>query len=191
MADPFIGEIRAFAFNFVPKGWLACDGASYPTRNPYLPLYAIIGSSYGGDQQTYFHVPDLRGRAPAGYVTSSGTAVPPYPSGWVNPAIGSTWGTRAVTLEINQLPVHTHQGFGYGALTNVTQTGTPGNTSYISLLRTGTIGYDIWSTDAPTDYLAPQALAPAGGSQSHTNNQPYLPVNFCICLDGVYMPNPN
>jgi len=189
MADPFISEIRAFAFNWVPQGWLACDGSSYPINNTYAPLVAIIGSTYGGDSSTYFKVPDLRGRAPAGQGTSG--TLPPYTPGQVNPTIGSTWGTASITLNLSQIPIHQHFAVGYAPFTNVTQTGTPGNTSYMSLLRQGTLGYDMWSTDVPTGTFPPQALAPAGGGQAHTNNQPYLPVNFCICLDGVFMPNPN
>ncbi len=193
MADPYIGEIRAFAFGFVPQGWLGCDGSQLMIQQ-YPALYATIGPRFGGDGQNYFNLPDLRARA----VTSQyvgGTIPPNAPGGYT---IGAVWGANAVVLSQAQMPVHTHVAKGYGAVAGVTQVGTPDATTYLGLLRNSgaTILYDLWSTNAASNTFAQNALGLTGGGPSgvaapHNNNQPYLPLNFCICWDGNFMPNPN
>jgi microcystin-dependent protein len=187
MSDSYIGEIRAFAFNYVPQGWLGCDGSRQPISQ-YVGLYAIIGPRFGGDGKTYFNLPDLRGRAVASQATNALT--PPNPQGYSTMA--ALWGVNSVNLNYNQIPTHIHGAKGYGGAAGVTQVGTPDNTVYLGLLRgVGTVAYDLWSTNAASGEFPDAALAPAGGGQPHTNNQPYLPLNFCINWDGYFMPNPN
>lgn len=186
MADPFIGEIRPFAFNFTPAGWLPCNGQQYQVVQ-YQALASILGNRFGGSWPQTFNVPDLRGRAAT---NCEGSGTWPLPS--VPPSLGLAWGTNAVTLSAAQVPPHTHQAFGVGALANATATGTATATSYLSLLRAANIAYDLWSTDTPSNgALSPQMINSLGGgaggvAQSHNNNSPYLTFNFCINHDGIY-----
>lgn len=188
MSDPYIGEIRAFAFNYVPEGWLSCDGSKQSIQQ-FTPLYAIIGSRFGGDLQTYFNLPDLRGRAVASQASSG--AVPPNPPGYSTMA--AVWGVNAINLNQAQIPAHNHGAKGYAGTGGVTQVGTPDNTVYMGILRSSTITatYDQWSTNASSGDFYPTALGPAGDVTPHSNNQPYLPLNFCINWNGYFMPRPS
>jgi len=166
MAQPYVGEIRIFAGNFAPAGWAFCDGSLQPISENET-LFQLIGTTYGGDGQSTFALPDLRGRLPIhqgnGYV------------------LAETGGAESVTLTVQQIPSHTHPMLA-STLTG-TQNGATGNVlasgSSISLYRIGT----------PTAPLAPQTIGLTGGSQPHDNMQPYVCVNYIISLFGIF-PSP-
>lgn len=175
MSQPYIGEIRIFAGNFPPLGWAMCDGQLLAIAE-YDTLYNLIGTTYGGDGQNTFGMPDLRGRAPVHVGTSSGQTY----------VIGQLGGVETVTLSSQQLPQHTHA---------LVSTATPATTN---VPTTGTIFADIGPAGInnlfafkPYDgtnqvALNGNSVSPVGGSQPHDNMQPYLGLNFIISLYGIY-----
>lgn len=186
MADAFFGEIRAFAFDYMPEGWIFCDGRQL-TVNQYQILYAILGNIYGGTSGITFNLPDLRGLAPVptGISTSTG----------ITTQIGQVYGQKAITLNAGQMPLHTHQAKGVGALAGQTLSDTPSATSWPAITRypSGNVTYDSWTTESPSIAMHPSAIGPAGGNpamggapDAHSNISPYLTVNFCICNDGIF-----
>ena len=168
MAEPFLAEIRIFSFNFAPKGWALCNGQFLPI-NQNQALFALLGTTYGGNGQTTFALPNLQGRVP-NHVGS----------GLIQ---GQTGGEVAHTLNINELPQHTHglnQNLAVGgANTNATQ-GTPAGNFWAN---TGKAHY---STSPPNAAMHPSAVTSVGGSQAHINMQPFLALNFCIALQGIF-----
>jgi microcystin-dependent protein len=166
MADPYIGEIRMFGGNFAPAGWLFCEGQQLSIAENET-LFQLIGTTYGGDGQENFNLPDLRGRIPIH-----------QGSGFVQ---AETGGVEEVTLTTAQMPVHTHP-----FLANTTQ----GNqTSPTGNVLAGGVQVDLYREAAPTVALSPVTVGPVGGSQPHTNFQPYLCVDFIISLFGIF-PSP-
>ncbi|GAB3438829.1 phage tail protein [Insolitispirillum peregrinum] len=191
MSDPFVGEIRPFAFNFTPQGWFPCDG-SIQSITRYQALFAMLGFRYGGDGKTTFGLPNLQGRAVVSPL--SGGALPPSANviSSSNMTLGSVWGVNEVTLSQAYLPTHSHTAQGYGSTTGVTQIATADSTCYLGLVRSGASTYDIWSSNTtPTAALSGFSISMAGSGRTHNNVQPYLPLNFCICYEGIFMPNPN
>jgi microcystin-dependent protein len=166
MAQPYVGEIRIFAGNFAPAGWMFCEGQQLPTSENET-LFQLIGTTYGGDGQETFNLPDLRGRIPLH-----------QGNGFI---LGEPAGTEEVTLTTQQMPVHNH------AFTAVTAVGTNPNVSGNLPAAAGNIALYRQTTAATA--LAPQAISPVGGSQPHTNFQPYLCVDFIISLFGIF-PSP-
>jgi microcystin-dependent protein len=165
---PFIGEIRMFAGNFAPAGWAFCDGTTLPISENDT-LFLLIGTTYGGDGETTFNLPDLRGRAPIHMGTgSSGTTY----------QLGESGGVESVTLTTNQIPQHTH------ALQATTATGTQPNPGGNVLANSQ--GPQPYIQEGPDGNLDAQALSTAGGSQPHDNLQPYLGINFILSLFGTY-----
>jgi microcystin-dependent protein len=160
---PYIGEIRMFAGNFAPSGWMFCEGQILPISENDT-LFNLIGTAFGGDGEETFALPDLRGRIPmhAG-------------SGYVYAQSG---GVEEVTLTTAQIPNHSH------ALLASTNQGAASNPQG-ALLADG-LGATLYIEEAPNTPLAATALNPVGGSQPHTNFQPYLCVNFIISLFGLY-----
>lgn len=172
--DAFIGEIRQFPFNFAPKNWALCDGQLLAIQsNP--ALFSIIGTFYGGNGTTTFGLPDLRGHVVTG--------ADPQQS-W---NIGSTAGTDSVTLLATEMPQHKH------LLTGLNNPGTqaaPDSTSYLTFDGrggTGVVRY-MRTNGTPSAAMAPNMLTPAGGNTAHENRQPFLVLNFCIALQGVFPP---
>jgi microcystin-dependent protein len=164
MSQPFVGEIRMFAGNFAPVGWLLCQGQLLPISE-YDTLFTLIGTTYGGDGEETFKLPDLQGRVPIHQ--SSG-----YP-------IGASGGVETVTLTTNQIPSHTH------ALTATTSPADDVNPTNNVLAQASTFdGYEI--ALPPASAMAPQSIGPAGNNQPHENMQPYLCVNFIISLYGIF-----
>ena len=163
MAQPYIGEIRIFAGNFAPAGWLFCEGQLLPIAENEA-LFQLIGTTFGGDGQENFALPDLRGRVPVHQ--GNGLAYP------------TNGGVEEVTLTINQIPAHAHPFLAS------TSTGTspnpPGN------VLAGTQAVRLFRESGANDPMNPQAVQPAGGSQPHTNFQPYLCVDFIISLFGIF-----
>jgi microcystin-dependent protein len=167
MAQPYVGEIRMFAGNFAPAGWAFCEGQLLPISENET-LFQLIGTTYGGDGQETFGLPDLRGRIPVH-----------QGNGFI---LAESGGTEEVTLSSTQMPVHTHP-----MQANNTQgsTPTPGNTVVLA----GSPNVDLYIQDIANQPLAPGSVTPVGGSQPHTNFQPYLCIDFIISLFGIF-PSP-
>jgi microcystin-dependent protein len=166
MAQPYVGEIRMFAGNFAPAGWMFCEGQLLPISENET-LFNLIGTTYGGDGQSTFALPDLRGRLPLH-----------QGNGFI---LAETGGAEEITLTVNQIPGHSHPLI---ATTNLADTPNPNN----GLLATTTI-MEPYYAEPPDSNMAPVAVLSVGGSQPHTNFQPYLCVNFIISLFGIF-PSP-
>jgi microcystin-dependent protein len=166
MGTPYVGEIRMFGGNFAPAGWMFCAGQLLPIAE-YDTLFNLIGTTYGGDGQTTFALPNLQSRVPLH-----------IGSGFV---IGQMGGQESVTLTAQQLPAHTHSPVGDGGGVN---TSSPSNNVWGNWGTTGS----PYSTQAPSAQMNPQTLLAAGGSQPHDNMLPYLAVNYIISLFGIYPP---
>jgi microcystin-dependent protein len=161
MSQPYVGEIRMFAGNFAPAGWMFCAGQLLPISD-YETLFQLIGTTYGGDGQNTFALPDLRGRLPIH-----------LGSGFVLSANG---GVENVTLTANQMPAHTHT---ISATTNSNTASLPGGNFLAA-------GPDIYDQNKPGTSTMAAAISSAGNSQPHNNFQPYLCVNFILSLFGVF-----
>lgn len=184
MADAFIGEIRSFAFNFVPTGWLPCNGALYNISS-YSALFAILGIQYGGNGTTTFAVPDLRGIAALGVNTSNASYSVP----------GAKGGSETVSLTVSTIPAHTHMVQAV-VRTSLAQTAAaiaqPGTDAYLSngFCKGLNQGIIVYSNNNGAITLNPQTIAPAGGSQPHENMDPYLTMTYCVCAEGIFPQHP-
>ena len=166
MAQPYVGEIRMFAGNFAPAGWMFCSGQSLPISENET-LFQLIGTTYGGDGESTFNLPSLVSRVPI-HISSNFT-------------LGEMGGVEEVTLTTQQIPVHTHP---------FTATQAIGNQVNPAGAQNGeTTGYSMYIQDGPSVQMSPQAVTPAGGNQPHTNIQPYLAISFIISLFGIF-PSP-
>jgi microcystin-dependent protein len=170
MGEPFIGEIRMFGGNFAPAGWAFCQGQLMAISENDA-LFTLIGTTYGGDGQETFGMPDLQGRIPI----HSGTG-----SDGITYQLGEKTGVETVTLTVQQTPTHTHPLLG--STSTASSTDTAGNVG----ARVTVAAVFPYGTDAPLQPLSPQAVAPVGGSQPHDNLQPYLCISFIISLFGVF-----
>jgi microcystin-dependent protein len=168
MAQPYVGEIRMFAGNFAPNGWMFCEGATLPISENDV-LFQLIGTTYGGDGEETFNLPNLASRVPIHMGTS--------PSG-ITYQIAEMAGTEQETLTVQQIPTHTHPALASGALAT-TRDAVPNNDFATS---TG----DSYVQLADNIGMSPQAIGPTGGSQPHENTQPFLCINFIISLFGVF-----
>lgn len=166
MAQPYVGEIRMFGGNFAPAGWMFCDGSLLPISENET-LFQLIGTTYGGDGQSTFAVPDLRGRIPIH-----------QGSGFI---LAETGGAEEITLTVSQIPAHSHPMLAVAATPN---SNNPGG----GLTAQPTAS--IYNNSAVAVNLAPQAIGSIGGSQPHQNMQPYLCVSFIISLFGIF-PSPS
>jgi microcystin-dependent protein len=177
MSEPYIGEIRAFGFNFAPLDWMFCAGQTLAISQ-YTALYSVIGTTYGGDGQTTFLLPNLQGSVPMGWGNG--------PGGF-NTAIGQVMGTPYVTLTSQQMPYHQHAGTaaGIAAGGDAERTPTPSSTAYLASSNPSGLWQTAPTINAP---FSASALQLAGGSQPHENMQPYLTINFCICVNGIFPP---
>ena len=166
MAQPYVGEIRMFAGSFAPAGWMFCEGQLLPISENET-LFQLIGTTYGGDGESTFQLPDLRGRLPI----HQGNGF----------TLAEQGGTEEITLTVNQIPTHSHPCL---ATTAVGTNPNPGNNI---LAAPGNI--DLYRETAANVPMSDQAIGPVGGSQPHTNFQPYLCVEFIISLFGIF-PSP-
>jgi microcystin-dependent protein len=168
MSTPYVGEIRMFGGNFAPAGWMLCEGQALPISE-YDTLFALIGTTYGGDGQSTFNLPDLRGRLPLHMGTSSqGTSY----------AIGEAGGVERVTLTVQQIPAHNHQLMAAAVTGNqVSPAGSVPASSY---------NVTPYINDQPAGSMHASAISPVGGNQPHENMQPYLCINFIISLFGIF-----
>ena len=164
--QPFVGEIRMFGGNFAPAGWMFCEGQLLPISENET-LFQLIGTTYGGDGQSTFALPDLRGRAPV----HQGNGV----------SLAETGGAEDVTLTVQQIPAHSH---AMQASADIPAASSPAN----SVL--GQAAAKVYRAGSPTVSLNPGSMATTGGSQPHTNVQPYLCVSFIISLFGIF-PSPS
>ena len=169
MSSPYVGEIRMFAGNFAPVGWALCQGQVLSISENDI-LFNLIGTTYGGDGQTTFALPDLRGRFPMHMGQGPGTS---------NRTQGQTGGVETVTLSLNQIPAHSHVP---QAVSRDGNQRSPTNNSWAAS-QTGDF---VYSSSAPTVQMNAGAIGAAGGSQPHDNMAPYVAVNFIISLYGVY-----
>ena len=163
MAQPYVGEIRMFAGNFAPAGWMFCEGQLLPISENET-LFQLIGTTYGGDGQSTFALPDLRGRIPLH-----------QGNGFI---LAETGGAEEITLTVQQIPAHTH------ALLATNSVATQANVSP-NVFAEATL-FNPYINVNPTAPMAPQAISPIGGSQPHNNFQPYLCVDFIISLFGIF-----
>ena len=162
MAQPYVGEIRMFAGNFAPAGWMFCEGQLLPISENET-LFQLIGTTYGGDGQSTFALPDLQGRIP----THQG-------NGFI---LAETGGAEEITLTVSQVPAHTHAWLASEAAANAL---TPaGNMPAEATKR-------FYVSPTSVSAMAPNAMGPTGGSQPHTNFQPYLCISFIISLFGIF-----
>jgi microcystin-dependent protein len=165
MSQPYVGEIRLFAGNFAPAGWYACDGSLLPISENET-LFQLIGTTYGGDGQNTFALPDLRGRVPVHQSASS--------------TVGQAGGVEQITLTAAQIPNHAHALLGSTAAASSTSPSgaVPATQAEVTALAYG--------TDAPLTTMSPQVLQQAGGGQPHDNMQPYVCITFIISAFGIF-----
>ena len=166
MSNPFLSEIRIFSFNFAPRGWALCNGQILPI-NQNQALFSLLGTTYGGNGTTTFALPNLQGREPIH--TGSGHT------------LGEIGGEEAHTLTVGEVPGHGH---GARVSSGAASTNAPAN----ALLAESLLGQPYHDPDAGATTLASTALDATGGSQPHLNMQPYLVLNFCIALVGIFPP---
>jgi microcystin-dependent protein len=165
MGTPYMSEIKIVAFNFAPKGWAQCNGQFLPI-NQNQALFSLLGTTYGGNGQTTFALPNLQGQ------------VPLHVGGSFN-VQGQAGGEESHTLSVSEMPMHIHSA---NASTAVATTNIPGNT----LVLAQSTSSQLYTGAANAVAMAANAIGNTGGSQAHENRQPYLVLLFCIALQGVF-----
>jgi microcystin-dependent protein len=165
MAQPYVGEIRMFGGNFAPAGWMFCEGQLLPISENET-LFQLLGTTYGGDGESTFALPDLRGRVPIH-----------QGNGFV---LAEQAGVEEVTLTVQQIPVHKHAALASS------QFGTATAPTNNVLAKPVTANTFLFINEDPTAAMTPNSISPVGGSQPHTNFQPYLCVDFIISLFGIF-----
>jgi microcystin-dependent protein len=176
MSDQFVAEIRIFPFNFPPTGWAFCDGQLLPISQN-TALFSLLGTVYGGDGKSTFALPNLQGATPL---------QPGQGQGLTERFLGEESGVDSITLLVTEIPVHTHNVMAAGGR-NVANNFLPAPTTVLAPSFNAQ-GYSTTASANAT--MAFQALSPAGGSLPHNNLQPYLTLNFCIALQGIFPPRP-
>ncbi|HKB65151.1 MAG TPA: tail fiber protein [Pyrinomonadaceae bacterium] len=165
MSQPFLSEIKIFSFNFAPKGWALCNGQFLPI-NQNQPLFALLGTTYGGNGQTTFALPDLRSRI----AMHEGQGF----------TLGQAGGQEFHTLTSSEMPTHTHV---VNPIASAAANANAFDPTANLWANSGKLNY---TTDAPNNAMAPGAITNTGGSQPHENRSPYLVLNFCIALQGIF-----
>jgi len=166
MAEPFLGEIRIMSFNYAPREWAQCNGQLMPI-NQNQGLFSLLGTTYGGNGQTTFALPDLRGRVP----THEG----------VGHILGERAGQEVHTITQSEMPTHVHMLSGNNAQSvNANLVDNPVGNYWANAGKT------IFNTGAANSAMAPGTVANVGGSQAHENRSPFLTLNFCIALLGIF-----
>ena len=171
MQDPWLGEIALVAFNFAPQGWAFCNGQLLSIAQN-TALFSLLGTTYGGDGQTTFALPNLQSRAPLHF--GQGTGLSPY-------VLGATGGVESVTLQTPQIPAHTHS--------YTPQASTAGGTAVSpagAFWAESASGDTIYQGGTSNTQMAPQTLGNTGGGQAHENRQPLLALNYVIALTGIF-----
>jgi microcystin-dependent protein len=162
MSEPFLSEIKIMSFNFAPKGWALCNGQFLPI-NQNQPLFALLGTTYGGNGQTTFALPNLQGRVPI-HMGSGHT-------------LGETGGSQSVTINIQQLPAHFH---------TLNANSAAGDATIPDGAVLATAPANTYGNATSLVAMHAASVLPIGGSQAHQNMQPYLTVSFCIALQGIF-----
>lgn len=173
MSDQFVAEIRIFGFNFAPRGWAICSGQILPISQN-TALFSLVGTQYGGNGTSNFALPNLQGAA----ALDQGSG-----PGLTQRTVGDVGGEANVTLSLRQLPQHTHSAQCVANNTTKPTYG-PGN----ALWSSDAAGDNEYNTGAGNVAMNTAAIAPTGGGQPHNNLQPYLALNFCIALQGIFPP---
>lgn len=171
MSTPYIAQISAFGFNFAPRSWAQCNGQLLPIAQSQA-LFSLLGTTYGGNGQTTFGLPNLQGRAPMHYGTGAGLTMR---------SLGEVSGEENHTLTVTEIPTHNHGGVA-GPMTASPAAGNlnaPG--TQVPAVTTRPL-----YTDTGNGSLGAPVVSNAGNSQAHSNMQPYLCINFCICLQGIF-----
>jgi microcystin-dependent protein len=164
VSEPFLGELRIFSFNFAPKSWALCNGQLLPI-NQNQALFSLLGTMYGGNGQTTFALPNLQGRVPIH-----------VGNGHIQ---GEAAGISAVTITPQTMPTHTHMANAANAAPNSNAPGT-------GRLLSNSQGANLYAAATNLQTMAPDAVSNVGGSQAHENMGPYLVLNFCIALLGIF-----
>jgi microcystin-dependent protein len=174
MSTPFMGQIEIFSFNFAPKGWAQCNGQFLPI-NQNQALFSLLGTMYGGNGQTTFALPDLRGRIPISFNTNT---------------IGQAGGQEFVTLNTSTMAAHNHTMMASTTAGNAFTPGAAGSSVLAQsngvITPTGSFTVTIYNPGGPNNVLAPGVVSPIGGNQPHENRMPFLVLNFCIALQGIF-----
>jgi microcystin-dependent protein len=181
MAEPFLGQVEVFAFNFPPKNWAVCAGQLLPI-NQNQALFALLGTTYGGNGQTTFGLPDLRGRVAIG--AGNGAGLLPY-------TLGQVGGEENHTLIQSEMAAHNHTLNVDSATAATNNTNAP-STSVVLGQTIGTPAQGntfnllLYTSGSPSGTLDPHTIGTSGNSQGHLNQMPYLTLNFCIALTGIF-----
>lgn len=168
MAEPFLSEIRLMSFGFAPRGWAQCNGQLLPI-NQNQALFSLLGTTFGGDGRVNFALPDFRGRVPIEVGNGH--------------SLGERGGEQSHTLSVAELPTHTHT---LQAASGAGTTAVPAP----SVALSSSVNYEAYRQLTSPTTLTPSTVGNAGGSQAHLNMQPFLTINFCIALQGIF-PSPN
>jgi len=181
MSDQFVAEIRIFPFNFAPTGWAFCDGQLMPISQN-TALFSLLGTTYGGDGKSTFALPDMQGNAPMQPGQGQGLSLRD---------LGEMSGTETVTLLQSEIPFHTHSVQATTTLGNTDQPAAPAALARGQFAFQGNNGsVPMYFTGAPDSDMSPQAIGVSGGGLPHSNMQPYLTLNFCIALQGIFPQRP-
>ena len=176
MSDPYLGQLQIFGFDFAPQNWASCNGQIMPISQ-FSALFSLLGVNFGGNGTTNFSLPNFQGAAAC--ATGQGPGLSPR-------SVGETFGTENVTLTSGEMPAHNHPFNVYNQSDASKRHGTP--VAGDALSAPGTITPFI--TGTASGNFAPQMILPAGGGQPHPNQQPYLAMNFCIALNGIFPQRP-
>jgi microcystin-dependent protein len=174
MSDPFVAEIRVFAFNFAPKGWALCNGQLLPISQN-TALFSLLGTTYGGDGKSTFALPNLQNSAPLQQGQGPGLSLRD---------LGEQAGEPAVTLLVSEIPAHSHNPPQASTSAGTQQSPVNAVWGTTSVLKQGT---NLYAPSAGST-MSPLALSVSGASQPHNNMQPYLTLNFCIAMQGIFPP---
>ncbi len=180
MADTYISMIEAFGFSFAPRGWAICAGQTMSIAQNQA-LFALLGTTFGGDGQRTFNLPDLRGRLALGFGQGTGLS---------NYALGAAGGQEAHVLTANEIPAHSHtlnaRNNGQANGTNIPGGGVSMASGYA--IEANNPVENIYSSAAPTLAMGAAAVGSAGSNQPHENRMPFLTINYCIALQGIFPP---
>lgn len=174
--DPFIGEIRIFGFNYAPENWAYCNGQAV-SLHQFQALSSLISNIYGGTTNQTVGLPNLQSQVPMGAATMvDGTFA----------ALNKSSGAEKVQLTLAQLPIHTHSMGGETTGVAANRTSTPSAATLPNTVSVNDVGVPAYSTDVPNTAFSMYGIAGVGGNGTHENRQPFMAMNFCICLDGIY-----
>ncbi|ACA87444.1 phage tail protein [Shewanella woodyi] len=175
MSEPFIGEIKMVGFNFAPRSYAKCDGALLPISQN-TAMFSLLGTEFGGDGRTTFGLPDLRGRTPMHQ--GNGPGLSPK-------TMGQSSGSESNTLQLNQMPKHTHSA-QLDAVSTEGTSAVPDNNMYLAKSSSGLTSVNSYSNGTPDTVISPHETNTAGGNSAINNMQPYQVVNFIIAIQGLF-----